>query len=289
MSAGQRRRPAPRGSSDTPHFQIRVADGGGVDFRIAVNVKSQQAPSELLYLARRRLPAPGHGRTAAPPAAAGTPCRRSPGAPAWTSSAATCSTRADAPAAPDAAGPTTTSPTCSTTTCTRAIADPAARVYAFGAALGPGGGTAGQGVRLPARQRRARHPHEPGQRSASSPATTASGRTAALLIHFPAATRWVGDLPRLPEPGLAHRRRHRPHDRGPAADAPARRRRRVPVRIVAALVNPVGPAPERETVLLLNASPSAVDLTGWRIADRLKRTFPLPPRAWARERCSRSR
>jgi uncharacterized protein YukJ len=38
------------GSSDTPHFQIRVADGVGVDFRIAVNVKSQSAPSELLYL-----------------------------------------------------------------------------------------------------------------------------------------------------------------------------------------------------------------------------------------------
>ena len=38
------------GSSDTPHFQIRVADGAGVDFRIAVNVKSQSAPSELLYL-----------------------------------------------------------------------------------------------------------------------------------------------------------------------------------------------------------------------------------------------
>ena len=40
---------------------------------------------------------------------------------------------------------------------------------------------------------------------------------------------------------------------------------------------PIGSAPERETVLLLNASPEAVDLTGWRIADRLKKTCPLPP------------
>ena len=38
------------GSSDTPHFQIRVVDGDGVAFRIAVNVKSQSAPSDLLYL-----------------------------------------------------------------------------------------------------------------------------------------------------------------------------------------------------------------------------------------------
>ena len=30
-------------------------------------------------------------------------------------------------------------------------------------------------------------------------------------------------------------------------------------------------------MLLLNRSPEAVDLTGWRIADRLKKTCPLPP------------
>jgi hypothetical protein len=48
------------------------------------------------------------------------------------------------------------------------------------------------------------------------------------------------------------------------------------VRIVAAMVNPVGPAPERESVLLLNASPDTVDLTGWRIADARKHTAPLP-------------
>ena len=38
------------GSSSTPHFQIRVADVAGTDYRIAVNVKSQASPSELLYL-----------------------------------------------------------------------------------------------------------------------------------------------------------------------------------------------------------------------------------------------
>jgi hypothetical protein len=47
------------------------------------------------------------------------------------------------------------------------------------------------------------------------------------------------------------------------------------VRIVAALVNPVGPAPEAETVTLLNASSGAVDLTGWSILDRDKRRLVL--------------
>jgi hypothetical protein len=44
---------------------------------------------------------------------------------------------------------------------------------------------------------------------------------------------------------------------------------------VAALVNPIGPAPERETVTILNTTPQAVDLTGWAIADRLKRKHLL--------------
>ena len=38
------------GSVDTPHSQIRVVDGAEADFRIAVNVKWQLAPSDLLYL-----------------------------------------------------------------------------------------------------------------------------------------------------------------------------------------------------------------------------------------------
>jgi hypothetical protein len=46
--------------------------------------------------------------------------------------------------------------------------------------------------------------------------------------------------------------------------------------VIGALVNPVGGAPEAETVTLINASPELVDLTGWRIADRDKRSSPVP-------------
>jgi hypothetical protein len=42
------------------------------------------------------------------------------------------------------------------------------------------------------------------------------------------------------------------------------------VRIVGALVNQIGPAPEAETVTLLNASLSEIDLAGWSILDRLQ-------------------
>ena len=42
------------------------------------------------------------------------------------------------------------------------------------------------------------------------------------------------------------------------------------VRIIGALVNPIGPAPEHETVTLLNASPGAIKLQDWQIADKIK-------------------
>jgi hypothetical protein len=48
------------------------------------------------------------------------------------------------------------------------------------------------------------------------------------------------------------------------------------IRIIAAMVNPVGGSPEAESVVLINASPHAVDLTGWRLADRMQQTCTVP-------------
>src|SRR4051794_14565489 len=45
--AVERRR---EGGRDTPHFQIHAVDADGDHYRIAVNVQSQQSPSELLYV-----------------------------------------------------------------------------------------------------------------------------------------------------------------------------------------------------------------------------------------------
>ena len=49
------------------------------------------------------------------------------------------------------------------------------------------------------------------------------------------------------------------------------------LRIVAALVNPIGPAPESETVTLINPGADPVDLTGWSLVDRQQRVMPLDP------------
>jgi uncharacterized protein YukJ len=47
------------------------------------------------------------------------------------------------------------------------------------------------------------------------------------------------------------------------------------VRIVGAMVNPVGPAPEAETVTLLNTTTGSIDLTGWSLADKQKNKMSL--------------
>jgi uncharacterized protein YukJ len=47
------------------------------------------------------------------------------------------------------------------------------------------------------------------------------------------------------------------------------------VRIVAAMVNPIGPAPEAETVTLLNTTSAPVDLSGWFLVDLQKNKMLL--------------
>jgi Lamin Tail Domain len=42
------------------------------------------------------------------------------------------------------------------------------------------------------------------------------------------------------------------------------------------MVNPEGPAPERETVTLRNGSSAPVDLGGWRLSDRNERQLAIP-------------
>ena len=87
------------------------------------------------------------------------------------------------------------------------------------------------------------------------------------------------DLPRVPVAGLAHRRRDRPSRCRGRPRVPGRRRIRANPTFgsasSAALVNPIGPGPEAETVTLLNATPQAIDLAGWRLIDKSERTQAL--------------
>src|SRR6478672_2730929 len=132
--AVERRR---EGAAQTPHFQIHAVDAAGGHHRIAVNVRSQQSPSELLYLLDPDL---RHPVTAALSALA----------PGWSDVASQPGgasldyIRADLfdpaqmrPLPPDVAGPDNDLADLLERYVARAIADPDATLYAFGQRWGP--------------------------------------------------------------------------------------------------------------------------------------------------------
>ena len=262
------------GSSDTPHFQIRVVDGDGVDFRIAVNVKSQSAPSDLLYLLEDDFRHPiTAGLEAFAPGWHDLP--RAPGDVNLDYVRGNLFDPALMRALPpDAAGPDNDLADVLDAHITRAIGDPSADLYAFGQRWGPEDGIPdkvfgfepGDGV------------HDIHMNQGNDPTFVRDDgvwQDGGLLVHFPAVSRWIGIFLAFQSQAwhtddvTGHAIEGPLPPPPPAGEATA-------MRILAAMVNPVGPAPEHESVLLMNASPSAVDLTGWRIADRLKRTCPVP-------------
>src|SRR4029453_12498888 len=108
---------------------------------------------------------------------------------------------------------------------------------------------------------------------------TACGRMAASCCNSrPRGNGWPSSWRFSRRPGTRTTQRATPvrtrrtpaRDRNPGPGEPDHA-----IRIVGAVVNPIGPAPEHETVTILNASPSAIDLSGWQIADKLKNKHGL--------------
>ena len=269
------------GGADSPHFQIRVR-GGGTDFRVAVNVLSQQSPPELLFVADeafshplvQALPDLPDGFSAVPSQAGGVALDFIRGN--------LFDRQAMRVLPATAPGPDNDLVDKLAHYVSRAAADPAARVYAFGQRWGPEAGvpdkifgfSPGNGVHdVHMNQGNTGH-------FRSDDGVWQDGGT---LLHYPGQDQWVAiflafqsqawhtddqtghALQGPPEPGPGP---------GPGPEPAGAEHA---VRIVAALPNPVGPAPERETVTLINAGAQDLDLTGWALADRLGQRMPLDP------------
>jgi uncharacterized protein YukJ len=254
--------------TDTPHYQLHLVDGGGEHWRIAVNVESQQAPSELLYLVVEDF---AHPVTAQLEALDSGWHELAPGddGPHLDYIRGNLLDRTRMRLLPPGLpGPDNDLADLLDGWLTRAVGDPAVTVYAFGQRFGPEPGVADKVFGFtPAN---GVHDIHFNQGNAGAFAKDNGVRQdGGLLVHFPAQSRWVAIF-------LAFQSQswHTDDATGNALDAPAAA---AAVRIVAAMVNPVGPAPEAESVLLLNASPAAVELTGWRIADRARQTCAVPP------------
>jgi len=153
----------------------------------------------------------------------------------------------------------------------RAAADPAARVYAFGQRWGPESGvpdkvfgfSPGNGV------------HDIHMNQGNSQQFRHDDgvwQDGGLLLHYPAQDQWVAIFLAFQSQAwhTDDQTGHAISGPGPEPEAADRR-----LRIVAALVNPPGPAPEVESVTILNASPDDIDLAGWSIVDQAKRGLVL--------------
>jgi uncharacterized protein YukJ len=243
-------------SDPSPHYQLRLVDANGTDYRIAVNVLSQQAPSELLYIAVDDF---RHPLTGLLPSASGwTPLPHQPGGANLDFIRGNLFDPSQMrPLPPHVAGPDNDLADRLDHYADRALQDPEVAVYAFGERWGPEANEAdkifgfrpGDGV------------HDIHMNQGNSGRFRDDDgvfRDGGLLFHFPSEGRWVAIF-------LAFQSQawHTDDTTGHAiGDAPPRPvRNRQAVRIVALLANPIGPAPERETVTLLNASPDSL----WRI------------------------
>jgi uncharacterized protein YukJ len=256
------------GGTDTPHFQIRVR-GGGTDFRVAVNVLSQQSPSELLYLADEAFQHPQvQTLSDLPDGFTAVPSR--PGGIALDYIRGNLFDRRAMRALPATApGPDNDLADKLEHYVSRAAADPAGRVYAFGERWGPETGrpdkifgfSPGNGVH---------DIHMNQGNTGRFRGDDGVWQDGGLLLHYPGPDQWVAIF-------LAFQSQswHTDDQTGHTIPGPAEPDHLV--RIVAALVNPVGPAPERETVTLINTSAHDLGLGGWALLDRLKQRMPLDP------------
>ena len=257
------------GGMDSPHYQVEAVAADGMHFRLAVNVLSQEHPSELLYLIDDDL---RHPLTAAlPPALGFTRLPPRPGAANLDFVRGNVVDRARMRVLPpDVAGPDNDLADLLDHWVGRAVADPTAVVYAYGERWPSEpqkpdkifGFTPGNGV------------HDIHMNQGNSGAFTRDDgvwQDGGLVLNFPAQNRWVGIF--LAFQGQAW---HTDDTTGHALGDGGGSSSSAAVRLVAALVNPVGPAPEAETVTILNASPVAVDLSGWFLADRIGQRSRVP-------------
>lgn len=263
--------------AQTPHYQVHIV-ANNQHFRIAVNVKSQASPSELLFLVDDNFKHPvTNGLPNLPQGV--TLLQSKPGGQALDYIRANLFDRLDMRLLP-ASLPGADNDLSDQLEhyISRAIQDPEARVYAFGQRWGPEpttkdkvfGFLPGNGI----------HDIHMNQGNVA-PFLNDDGvwQDGGLLIEFPSTDQWVGiflafqsqawhtndvtghTITDVPVPGP-----------GPQPDPSEPDH---VVRIVGALVNPIGPAPEHETVTILNASPSAINLQGWQVADKMKNKHSL--------------
>ncbi len=260
------------GTGSSPHYQVNIVDDE-MDYRIAVNVKSKLSPSELEYLVVDNfehpilddLPALETGFTE---------LERTPGGAALDYSRGNLFDRDEMRALPhDVAGPDNDLNEKIDFVIQQAISDENAEVYAFGERWGPEPNRKDKHFGfLPGNGIHDIHMNQGNHQSFRR--QDGVWQDGGMVVHFPAADgaaeQWVAVFLKFQSQAW-HTDDVEGHAlAGPVSGGEAPVEPQGDVRIVAALVNPLGPSPEAETVTILNRQPQEILLDGWALADRNK-------------------
>lgn len=276
------------GSAQNGHYQVHVVDDT-TDYRIAINIKSQLAPSDLEYLIDSHFQHPitaqlselkiGWNALESKPDGGGLDYIRTN----------LFDPRKLVPLPPIVAGPDNDLNEKVDHYIQRAMSDETALIYAFGERWGPEDGKKdkifgflpGNGV------------HDIHMNQANSGDFRRDDgvyQDGGLILHFPDQNQWVaiflkfqsqtwhsddktghaikGDASGPPSDGTSPINPFEPGAQ-PTPEAPDGA-----IRIVSALVNSVS-SPEVETVTLLNSTSQAINLAGWKLLDRTKNAMSL--------------
>ena len=267
------------GAGQSPHYQVRIVDDT-TDYRIAINVKSQLAPSEVEYIVLERYQHPITTAVELMPKGF-TPLERKPGSGALDFIRGNLFDRTKMRPLPfSVPGFDNDLNDKIDRVMQRAVADEAAEVYAFGERWGPEPGTKDKYFGfLPGNGIHDIHMNQGNSgRFVSDDGVYQDG---GLLVHFPDQREWVAIFLKFQSQSW-----HTDDKTGHAITPPPPPAPLEPpeppttvepdglVRIVAALVNATQ-SPEIEVVTLLNTAPHDISLDGWALVDTQKKRLPL--------------
>ncbi|WP_038164485.1 DUF2278 family protein [Verrucomicrobium sp. BvORR106] len=277
------------GAGQNPHYQIRAVAGND-DYRLAINVKSRQSPSELLFIVDEHFQHPVTEILTTLPGDGFHPLEHTPASGALDFIRGNLfDPMAMVPLPHDVPGPDNDLNEKFDGIIQRALSDETAVIYAFGSSWRPDNRPDPYFGFRPNRGIHEIHMNQGNDPEGDFADANGPYNDGGIIVHFPEQQQWVavftafqsqawhtndqtgepleGSAPG--QPGTDPRPPFPTDGDLPTTDVPDGL-----VRIVGALVNTIE-SPEKETVTLINRSTAEIDLSGWALADKNKEKTPL--------------
>lgn len=248
--------------SSNPHYQIKVQGGNGVLYRIAVNVKSQIAPVDVLYYLKEDFQHELLNKIKQAELKPGfTKLDQTPNGLALDYVRYNLFRLEELVPLPfDVDGPNNDLNDHLDFFVTKAKEDEKAVIYAFGEPWGP---ETEQDKIFKFKPGRGIHDIHMNQGSTGRfQPTNGIWQDGGMLIHFPSSDKWLAFFTAFQSQSF------NTDEKGDAITPPPPPGI-APIRIVAALVNPAGDDVGKESVYIINLSPENIPLKGWSIVDKL--------------------